>query len=160
MTIKLNALVVDDSGVMRKMVMNTLKETNLADFEFTEAEDGQSALTKLKAAKFDVAFVDWNMPNMTGIEMLKEVRKQERVNDHDPIVLVMITSEKTMDKMQEALEVGGADHFISKPFSTEELQIKLKKVVEKAQLMRVRRDRLSAQTAARSEEPKRNRSWF
>ena len=157
---KLNTLVVDDSGVMRKMVMNTLQETKLAEFEFTEAEDGQNALGKLKASKFDLAFVDWNMPNMTGIDMIKEVRKLEKANDDDPLVLVMITSEKTMGKMQEAMDVAGADHFISKPFTLEELQVKLKKVIEKAQLLRMRRARMQAQATAATAAPQRPRSWF
>lgn len=160
MAVSLKTLVVDDSGIMRKMVMNTLNEAKIAEFDFAEADDGQHALTKLRDAKFDLAFVDWNMPNMTGVEMVKEIRKQERANDDDPMVLVMVTSEKTMGKMQEALDVAGADHFISKPFTTEEFQVKLKKVIEKAQLLRMRRNRQQAQVAAEAEAPKKGRSWF
>ncbi|QEL20582.1 response regulator [Limnoglobus roseus] len=156
----LKTLIVDDSGIMRKMVMNTLGEANLAEFDFVEAEDGQSALTKLKDSKFDLAFVDWNMPNMTGIDMIKAVRKLERANDDDPLVLVMITSEKTMGKMQEALDVARADHFISKPFTTEEFQVKLKKVIEKAQMLRMRRNRVQVQVAAEAEPAKKGWGWF
>jgi two-component system, chemotaxis family, chemotaxis protein CheY len=152
MSVKLNALVVDDSSVMRKMVMNSLAEAKLAEFQFTEAEDGQAALEKLKASSFDIAFVDWNMPNMTGVEMIRAVREHERVNDANAVVLVMITSEKSMAKMQEAMDQAGADHFISKPFTTEELAVKLKKVVEKAQASRLQ--------GANPDAPKRNRSWF
>lgn len=159
MAAALKTLVVDDSGIMRKMVMNTLNEAKLAEFEFAEAEDGQTALTKLKDGKFDLAFVDWNMPNMTGIDMIKAVRKQERANDDDPLVLVMVTSEKTMGKMQEAMDVAGADHFISKPFTTEEFQVKLKKVVEKAHFLKLRRTRHQVAAAQAAEEPKK-RGWF
>ncbi|MBM3958093.1 MAG: response regulator, partial [Gemmatimonadetes bacterium] len=63
---EINALVVDDSGIMRKMVMRSLAESRLAQFTFTEAQDGADALTKFRDAAFDMLFVDWNMPNMSG----------------------------------------------------------------------------------------------
>jgi two-component system, chemotaxis family, chemotaxis protein CheY len=148
----LKALVVDDSGVMRKMVMKSLTEAKLAEFEFIEAEDGQIALDKLKANEIDIAFVDWNMPNMTGIEFVKEVRKNERSSGNDAIPLVMITSEKTMGKLQEALDEAGADGFISKPFTVQELQFKLKKHVDKAQFIRSRKNRDKQVSPAQPEE--------
>jgi len=140
MGIKLNALVIDDSGVMRKMVMKSLTEAKLTEFEFTEAADGKDALDKLNGGDFHIAFVDWNMPNMTGIDFVREVRALEKSkDDDDPIPLVMVTSEKTMGKVQTALDEAGADAFISKPFTVEELAFKLKKVVDKAQLVAVKR---------------------
>src|SRR5438874_3704467 len=120
MSTKLRALVVDDSGVMRKMIMKSLTEACLAEFEFVEAEDGKDALEKFQAQDIAIAFVDWNMPNMTGVDFVREVRKQEKLKDEDPIPLVMITSEKTMGKVQEALDEAGADGFISKPFGVAE----------------------------------------
>lgn len=145
---KVKALVVDDSGIMRKMVMKTVNEAKFCEFEFVEAEDGQVALDKMKAADFDIVFVDWNMPNMTGVDFVREARKHEKANGIDAIPMVMVTSEKTMGKIQEALDEAGADGFISKPFTVEELQVKLKKHVEKAQLLRVRKNRLTAAPAA------------
>ena len=65
--VALKALVVDDSGVMRKMVMKALTDAKLVTFEFVEAVDGRDALTKFDPKQIDIAFVDWNMPNMTGI---------------------------------------------------------------------------------------------
>jgi two-component system chemotaxis response regulator CheY len=144
----LKALVIDDSGVMRKMVMKSLTEARLADLEFIEAEDGQIALSKLKESEIDIAFVDWNMPNMTGVDFVKEVRKHEKLNCSDPIPLVMVTSEKTMGKMQEALDEAGADGFISKPFTVAEIQHKLKKHIERAQMIRLRKNRAERQAAA------------
>jgi two-component system chemotaxis response regulator CheY len=138
---QLKALVIDDSGVMRKMVMKSLTETKLAEFTFVEATDGRDALDKLNANEVHIAFVDWNMPNMTGIEFVEEVRRQEKAKDQEPIPLVMVTSEKTMAKVETALDQAGADAFISKPFTVPELQHKLKKVVESAQLVQVRRQR-------------------
>ncbi len=142
MSTKVKALVIDDSGVMRKMVMKSLTDAKLTDFEFIEAQDGKDALDKLNANDIHIAFVDWNMPNMTGIDFVREVRAQEKRNGDDPIPLVMVTSEKTMGKVQEALDESGADAFISKPFTVEEFQRKLKKVVEKAQTIMLRRLRM------------------
>ncbi len=144
---KLNTLVIDDSGVMRKMVMNTLTETKLAEFEFTQAEDGQNALEKFKSGDFDIAFVDWNMPNMTGVDFVKEVRKLEKFNDLDPMVTVMVTSERTIGKIQVALDEAGADGFVSKPFTAAELQVRLKKHVDKAQITRNRKNRTKRKMA-------------
>ena len=94
-----------------------------------------------------IAFVDWNMPNMTGVEFVKEVRVLEKGKGNDPMPLVMVTSEKTMGKVQEALDDAGADGFISKPFTVEELQHKLKKHVDRAMLNQVRKARKQRQTA-------------
>jgi two-component system chemotaxis response regulator CheY len=140
----LKALVVDDSRVMRSMVMQNLKKANLADFEFVEAEDGQDALNKY-APEICIAFVDWNMPNMNGVEFVREVRKREGDGEDDlHMPIVMVTSEKTMSKIEEALDQAGADAFISKPFTAEELAVKLKKVVaksEQVQIQKLRRQR-------------------
>ncbi|HZZ78365.1 MAG TPA: response regulator [Gemmataceae bacterium] len=158
MSAPLRALVIDDSSVMRKMVMKGVTETKLAEFEFAEAEDGAVALEKLKAGDFDLAFIDWNMPNMTGVDFVKEVRKHEKANDRDEMPLVMITSEKTMGKIQEALDEAGADGFISKPFTVAELQAKLKKHIDKAQVIRSRRNR--AKQAAAPAQPQTGGGWL
>ena len=70
---ELKALVVDDSKVMRLMVMKSLRQSKLAEFSFEEAADGAEALEKVKAGDFNIMFVDWNMPKMTGIELVREV---------------------------------------------------------------------------------------
>lgn len=114
----INALVIDDSGIMRKMVMRGLQEAALAEFEFAEAEDGESGLAKFNPRSTDIVFVDWNMPNMNGMDMVRRIRAQfpER---HVPIV--MVTTEKLTGKVEEALD-GGVDAFISKPFTPEGLK--------------------------------------
>lgn len=151
MSTKLNALVIDDSGVMRKMVMKGLTDAKLADFEFVEAENGQDALEKLRANdEIDIAFVDWNMPVMTGIDFVVEVHKEAKWKGNDAIPMVMVTSEKTMGKLQEALDQAGADGFISKPFTVDELQRKVKKHIETAQSLRIRRNRTKQLAAAGS----------
>jgi len=138
MAMTLNALVVDDSGVMRKMIIEGLKNSKLAEFEFVEAEDGADALAKFDPAKIDIAFVDWNMPNMTGVDFVRKVRA---IGDTEHIPMIMVTSEKTMGKMQEALDEAGADVFISKPFTAEELAFKLRKPIERVQVFKMRQAR-------------------
>jgi two-component system chemotaxis response regulator CheY len=145
---KLKALVIDDSRIMRQMVMESLRKAKHAEFEFTEAEDGQVALAKLAETDVHIAFVDWNMPNMSGIKFVRAVRAIEKRDDKEPIPMVMVTSEKTLSKVEEALDEAGADSFISKPFTVETLELKLKKVIEKATLVQVRRLRRQREMAA------------
>lgn len=150
----LNALVVDDSGIMRKMVMKSLTEANLGEFAFTEATDGEDALTKFDPRTIDICFVDWNMPKMTGIEFVRAARAKIReIGNCDDTPLIMVTSEKTMGKVQEALDEAGADAFISKPFTADELSRKLKKIVEEAQALKVQREREAV--SEQEEQPKK-----
>lgn len=126
---QINAMVVDDSGIMRKMVMRSLTEAKVAEFTFTEATDGQDALSKFNPTVHEMIFVDWNMPNMNGLEFIKKVR--ELTKHHVPVV--MITTESTMAKVEEAMEGGAVDTFICKPFTTEVIQKKLQPLFEKLQ---------------------------
>jgi two-component system chemotaxis response regulator CheY len=123
---KLRALVIDDSKVMRSMVIGALRQSGLAEFEFTEAEDGAVALGKFDPAEIDMVFCDWNMPNMTGIEFVRAARAQHK-ESRTPIV--MVTSEKKMGKMEEALDHAGANAYITKPFTVDELKSKLGKLI-------------------------------
>ena len=123
---KLKAMVIDDSRVMRMMVMNSLGRVKLADFEFVEAEDGIDALEKFDPKEIDIIFADWNMPRMTGIEFVRKVRGNKK-NQNLPII--MITSEQTVGKMNEALGRAGATAYICKPFTDADLQRKLTRIV-------------------------------
>jgi two-component system, chemotaxis family, chemotaxis protein CheY len=124
---KLRALIVDDSRVMRNMVKDALRRTELADFDYAEASDGAEAIKMFDPDKIDIAFIDWNMPKMTGIDFVRKVRSDKKA---DRIPLVMVTSEKTMEKVEMALGEAGADAYISKPFTVKELQFKLKQVLD------------------------------
>ncbi len=117
----IHAMVVDDSGIMRKMVMRSLMQAELAKFSFTEAGDGVEALEKFDPATIDMLFVDWNMPNMNGIDLIRKIRSTEK--SHTPIV--MITTESTMGKMDEAMAEVNVDKYIAKPFTPEGLQKRL-----------------------------------
>jgi len=125
--LKLRALVIDDSRVMRNMVMENLKRTGLAEFTFTEASDGRDALRKFNVKKYEIVFVDIHMPHMDGIEFVKNARKKGGTAN---IPFIMITSEKTIGKMTEASEVG-ANSFICKPFTTLELRKKLVPIIDR-----------------------------
>ena len=124
---KLRALVVDGSRVMRSMVIQTLRKAGVADFEFTEAEDGADALSKFSPKKIDIVFADWNMPKMSGIDFVRKVRSNKKAA-HIPII--MVTSEKSMGKVETALDEAGANEYICKPFTPEQLQRKLAPILE------------------------------
>ena len=124
---KLTALVVDDSKIMRKMVMQALTGSQLAEFEFEEAEDGSDALGKFNVKNTHIIFADWNMPKMSGIEFACKVRAMKNT-EHIPFI--MVTSEKTMGKMEEALNKAGANAYICKPFTADDLRRKLIRVID------------------------------
>ena len=115
---QLTAMVIDDSRIMRRMVMEALGKTELAQFEFVEAEDGADALDKFHPGKIDIVFADWNMPRMSGVQFVSAVRGMPRA-DHIPIF--MVTSEKTVGKMEIALAKAGANGYICKPFTAADL---------------------------------------
>ena len=124
-TIKI--LVVDDFATMRKVVRNLLKQIGYENI--IEAEDGVSALKVLKSQKVDFIVSDWNMPNMTGIELLKEVRKDPALK-HLP--LLMVTAEAKKENIIEAAQAG-ASGYIVKPFTAATLDEKLGKIFQAMQ---------------------------
>ncbi len=124
---EIRALVVDDSAIMRKLVMRSLVESKMALFLFTEAKDGQDAVSQFDVENTDMIFVDWNMPNMTGIEMVHEIRARQK--RHVPIV--MITTESTMARVEEALAAGGVDSYVIKPFTPDVVRQKVEPLLDK-----------------------------
>lgn len=123
---RLRALVIDDSRVMRNMVMESLRRTQLAEFDFAEAEDGSDGLAKFNPKTIDIVFVDWNMPNVSGIEFVRKVRSAHKSCQ---VPIVMVTSEKSVGKVEEALDSAGANAYISKPFTVEYMQHKLSSLI-------------------------------
>ncbi len=117
METNVNVLIADDSSVMRKLVRRGLRQAGFDGHDFEEAEDGQQALDMLRAGGFDVALVDWNMPNLTGIEMLEQLRA-----DGDAKTTVgFVTSESTPPMRARAM-TAGASFFVTKPFTPDSLQ--------------------------------------
>lgn len=125
---QLRALVIDDSRVMRNMVMKSLQETNLAEFEFTEAGSGMEAMEVFDPEKIDIIFADWNMPGMNGIEFAKQVRSMSWAS-HVPVI--MITSESGEGKQQDAFDMARITCYITKPFTVEEMHSKIEPIIQK-----------------------------
>jgi len=115
-------LVVDDFSTMRRIVRNLLKELGFSNI--TEAEDGVDALRKLRADKYDFVVSDWNMPNMTGIDLLREIRKDDALK-HLPVL--MVTAEAKKENIIEAAQAG-ASGYVVKPFTATTLDEKLQKI--------------------------------
>jgi len=117
-------LVVDDSGIMRKIVVRTLKQAGFSGHTIEEAENGKDALAKIEADAPDLVLTDWNMPEMTGIELVKAMREKKL-----EIPFAFITSECTTD-MKEQASAAGAVAFLTKPFTAETMQSVLGKVLD------------------------------
>jgi two-component system chemotaxis response regulator CheY len=115
-------LVVDDFSTMRRIVRNLLKELGFTNVQ--EAEDGVEALAKLRIEEFDFIVSDWNMPNMTGIELLRQVRADAKLK-HLPVL--MVTAEAKKENIIEAAQAG-ASGYVVKPFTAATLDEKLKKI--------------------------------
>ena len=106
-------LIVDDSGTMRKIVTRCLRQAGLDFDEILEAGDGREALQVLEGNEVDIILSDINMPNMTGLEFLKEKAAIDAIKD---IPVVMISTETGRDIIDEAMTLGAAGS-IKKPFT-------------------------------------------
>jgi len=116
-----NCLVVDDSRVIRKVACRILQDLK---FETNEAEDGIAALQSCRQKMPELILLDWNMPNMNGIEFLKTLRRER--NGGNPVV-VFCTTENDVAHITEALNAG-ANEYIMKPFDREIIEAKLTEV--------------------------------
>ena len=112
-------LIVDDSKAMRLIIRRTLRKAELDNHDFAEASNACQALEMIEAEQPDLIMVDWNMPEMTGIEMIQELK-----NRGISVNTGFITSEGTNDFRQQAIEAG-AKFFITKPFTVETIKTQL-----------------------------------
>jgi two-component system chemotaxis response regulator CheY len=115
-------LVVDDMVTMRRIVKNILKQLGFANVD--EAENGQEALQKLRLDTYGFVVSDWNMPVMTGIDMLRAIRADEKLKT-TPVL--MVTAEAQQSNLIEAVQAG-VSNYIVKPFTAETLQEKITKI--------------------------------
>lgn len=115
-------LVVDDMSTMRRIVKNILKQLGFNNLE--EAENGQEALTKLKADTYGFVVSDWNMPVMMGIDMLRAIRADEKLKK---IPVLMVTAEAQKENLMEAVQAG-VSNYVVKPFTAETMQEKINKI--------------------------------
>ena len=115
-------LVVDDMSTMRRIVKNILKQLGFNNLE--EAENGQEALTKLKADTYGFVVSHWNMPVMMGIDMLRAIRADESLKK---IPVLMVTAEAQKENLMEAVQAG-VSNYVVKPFTAETMQDKINKI--------------------------------
>lgn len=117
-------LIIDDSKPMRHLVRRTLIQAGFTDHDFEEAGDGQEGLEAIRSNLPDLVLADWNMPRMSGIELLKALNEEEiKVN------FGFITSEQTAEMSEEATE-NGALFLIAKPFSPDSFREALSEYIQ------------------------------
>ena len=124
MDFTINILVVDDFATMRRIVKNVLKELGFTNI--FEADDGTAAVEALTTTKIDFSVSDWNMPRMSGIELLKKVRSTDSWKD---IPFLMVTAEGQESQILEAVK-HKVNNYIIKPFTPETIKEKINKIFE------------------------------
>jgi len=117
-------MLVDDSRTIRNIQKNVLKQLGYEDI--VEAEDGVIALAKFAEALPDLCLVDWNMPNMDGITLIRKIRETNKT-----VPLIMCTTEAEKTRVIEAIKAG-VNNYIVKPFTVESLGEKISQTLSKA----------------------------
>ena len=120
--LNMKILIVDDFSTMRRIVRNLLKQLSFNNVD--EAEDGDVALEKLKNGSYDFVITDWNMPNMTGLELLKAIRSDDTLKD---LAVLLITAEAEKENVVLAAQAGVNDYIV-KPFTGDVLQQKINRI--------------------------------
>lgn len=118
----MRALVVDDSSVMRRVNRGALRQAGIEDAD--EAVDGREAVEAARSSHYDLILMDWNMPNMDGLEAVLEIREAGVTTP-----IIMVTTEKEKDRVLEAVRAG-VNGFITKPFTPDTIISKIRSVVE------------------------------
>lgn len=116
-------LTVDDSTTMRRIIKNQLKQAGFEEVD--EAEDGRAALTLLAKNQYDLLITDWNMPEMCGLDLVKEVRRSEATK---ALPILMVTTVAGKEEIVIALKAG-VNNYMVKPFDTATLRTKISQVV-------------------------------
>ncbi len=115
----MKVLVVDDSGVMRKMVIRELLKMNVTEAMIDQAEDGEQGLQKALIGNYDLILMDWNMPAMLGIDALKGMRQNGVTSK-----VIMVTTEAERSQVLLAIQ-SGANNYLRKPFTSEDFSEKV-----------------------------------
>ncbi len=118
-------LVVDDFSTMRRIVKNLLRDLGFTNT--VEADDGKTALPILEAGGIDFLVTDWNMPGMTGIDLLKAVRADPNLVD---LPVLMVTAEAKREQIIMAAQAG-VNGYVIKPFTAATLKEKIEKIFER-----------------------------
>ena len=119
----MNVLIVDDYKTMLRIIRNLLKQLGFDNVD--EATDGSEALQKLRDKPYGLVISDWNMEPMTGLQLLREVRKDMKLKT---VPFIMITAESKTDNVVAAKEAG-VNNYIVKPFNAATLKTKLESVI-------------------------------
>jgi two-component system chemotaxis response regulator CheY len=122
MDLAMKILIVDDFATMRRILKNILKQIGFTNI--IEADDGATAVEELKKTKVDLIISDWNMPKMTGIELLKHVRANEAYKN---LPFLMVTAEAQKQNVIDAVQAG-VSNYVVKPFTAEAISEKLQKI--------------------------------
>ena len=118
-------LIVDDFSTMRRIIKNLLRDLGFTNVK--EADDGVTALPMLHSEHFDFLVTDWNMPGMSGIDLLRQVRADERLKG---MPVLMVTAEAKRDQIIEAAQAG-VNGYVVKPFTAQVLKDKIEKIFER-----------------------------
>ncbi len=118
----INVLIVDDFPTMRRIIRNLLKQLGFQ--KIMEAEDGKNALNVMKDNSIDFVITDWNMPNMTGMELLETLRADSKFKS---MPILMVTAEADKENILQAIQAG-VNNYIVKPFTAEVLKEKIEKI--------------------------------
>ena len=123
MDVNIKVLVVDDFATMRRIIKNVLKQLGFS--KVLEADDGTTALEVLKENKVDLIISDWNMPKMTGLDLLKTIRGEKTTQS---IPFLMVTAEAQKDNVIQAVQ-SGVSNYLVKPFTAEAIKEKLTQIL-------------------------------
>lgn len=118
-------LIVDDFSTMRRIIKNLLRDLGFVNTH--EADDGSTALPMLKSGGYDFLVTDWNMPGMTGIELLRAVRADPNLVS---LPVLMVTAESKREQIVEAAQAG-VNGYVVKPFTAATLEEKINKIFER-----------------------------
>ena len=123
MDLETKVMVVDDFATMRRIVKGALKQLGFKNI--IEADDGSTALEELKKEKVGLILCDWNMPKMTGLDLLKSVRGDDGLK---AIPFIMVTAEAQKENVVDAVKAG-VSNYVMKPFTPDTLKEKIEKVL-------------------------------
>jgi len=118
-------LIVDDFSTMRRIIKNLLRDLGFNNTD--EADDGNTGLPKLQSGNYDFLVTDWNMPGMTGIDLLKAVRADDKLKT---LPVLMVTAEAKKEQIVLAAQEG-VNGYIVKPFTAQTLKEKIDKIFER-----------------------------
>lgn len=124
MDTSIKILIVDDFATMRRILKNILKQLGFRNL--VEADDGTTAWEILEGQRIDLIISDWNMPKMTGLELLKKVRASDK---YQKAPFLMVTAEAQKQNVIEAVQAG-VSNYVVKPFTAEAISEKLAKILK------------------------------